>query len=167
MESRPGQLREVAVPAQSPGEHQDAFVAGGAYGVLFLLGAVEAGMGSFQYSWAVGPVPAAALGCCAAIFLTCLLAGWLMRSLGGALLPAIAWILVSFLLAMPDAQGSVIITNTAGGKWYLYGGAVSALLGVAAAFAIWVRGQSSARPGQNPPGQNPPGQDRPGQKPAR
>ncbi len=140
---------------REPGERQDAFLAGAAYGVLFLLGAVQAGMGSFQYGWAIGSVPAAALGCCAAIFLTCLLAGWLMRSLGGALLPAIAWILVSFVLAMPDAQGSVVITNTAGGKWYLYGGAVSALLGVAAAFAIWVRGQSGAKPGRDQPGQKP------------
>ncbi|MGA2826977.1 MAG: hypothetical protein ABSF03_12760 [Streptosporangiaceae bacterium] len=148
-----GQWQKTPAPAVTdsaggdrPVEHRDAFVTGGAYGVLFVLGAVEAIMGSFEYSWTVGPVPAAALGCCAALLVTCLLAGWAMRSLGGALLPAIAWILVSFLLAMPDAPGSVIITNTASGEWYLYGGAISAAIGVAVAFAIWVRGMTGAKP---------------------
>ncbi len=129
-----------------PVDHPDAFVTGGAYGVLFVVGAVEAIMGSFQYSWTVGPVPAAALGCCAAILVTCLLAGWAMRSLAGALVPAIAWIIVTFVLAMPDAPGSVIITNTASGKWYLYGGAFSAAIGVAAAFTLWVRGMPRPKP---------------------
>jgi hypothetical protein len=139
--------RQEAVQSVSgPAEHRDAFVTGGVYGVMFLLGAVEAMFGSFEYSYGVGPVPASALGCCAAILLTCLLAGWAMRSLGGALVPAIGWIIVSFVLAMPAAQGSVIITNTADGKWYLYGGAVSAAIGVAAAFTIWIRSQSGAKP---------------------
>lgn len=134
------------MPAEpDPGQHQDAFATGGAYGVLLLLGAVEALIGSFQFGWTIGQVPAAALGCCAAILLTCLLAGAAMRSLGGALVPAVAWIVVSFVLAMPDAQGSVIITNTTPGKWYLYGGAISAAIGVAAAFAIWVRGLSGPK----------------------
>jgi hypothetical protein len=147
------QWQETAKPAVTdpaepdrPVEDRDAFVTGGAYGLLFVLGAVEGIMGSFGYSWALGPVPAAALGCCAALLATCLLGGWAMHSLGGALVPAIGWILVSFLLAMPDASGSVIITNTASGKWYLYGGAVSALIGVAGAFALWIRGMPGAKP---------------------
>lgn len=143
-------MAEPAVPGPTgpkrPVEHRDAFVTGGAYGVLFVLGAVEALMGSFQYSWMVGPVPAAALGCCAALLLTCLLAGWAMRSLGGALIPAIAWIIVSFILAMPDAPGSVIITNTTAGRWYLYGGAISAAIGVAGAFVLWVRKLPGPKP---------------------
>ncbi|HYZ55265.1 MAG TPA: hypothetical protein VE733_17435 [Streptosporangiaceae bacterium] len=151
MGSRPGrpegQRQEVSVPAVSaPAEHGDAFATGGVYGVLLLLGGVEAMIGSFEYSWMAGPVPAAALGCCAAILLTCLLAGWAMQSLAGAIVPALGWIIVSFVLAMPDAQGSVIITNTPPGKWYLYGGAVSAAIGVAAAFAIWIRSQSGTKP---------------------
>lgn len=143
-------MAEPAVPGPTgpkrPVEHRDAFVTGGAYGVLFVLGAVEALMGSFQYSWMVGLVPAAALGCCAALLLTCLLAGWAMRSLGGALIPAIAWIIVSFILAMPDAPGSVIITNTTAGRWYLYGGAISAAIGVAGAFVLWVRKLPGPKP---------------------
>jgi hypothetical protein len=134
------------VRGDRPVEHRDAFVAGGAYGVLFVLGAVEGIMGSFGYSWMLGPVPAAALGWCVALLATCLLAGWAMRSLAGALVPAVGWILVSFLLAMPDAGGSVIITGTTAGEWYLYGGAVSATIGVAGAFALWIRGMPGAKP---------------------
>jgi hypothetical protein len=111
-----------------------------------VLGAIEAIMGSFGYSWMVGPVPAAALGCCAALLVTCLAAGWAMRSLAGALVPAIAWILVSFVLAMPNAEGSVVITNTAAGKWYLYGGAISAAIGIVGVFALWIRRMPGAKP---------------------
>ena len=82
-------------------------------------------MGSFQYSWMVGPVPAAALGCSR----LSLSPAW--RGLGNALTGRCAGsgdrlILVSFVLTVPDAEGSVVITNTAAGKWYLYGGAISA-----------------------------------------
>jgi hypothetical protein len=65
---------------------------------------------------------------------TCVLAGWAMRGLLGALLPAIGWFVASFVLAMPSPGGSVIIANTSAGQWYLYGGSVGALLGVGSAF---------------------------------
>ena len=45
-----------------------------------------------------------------------------MGSVSGALVPAVGWILASFVLSMPVSSGSVIIANTAAGKWYLYGG---------------------------------------------
>jgi hypothetical protein len=138
---RPQRQREApGTPAgRDPVRHGEAFVTGGAYGVLVLLGLIEAVIGSFQYGWMAGPVPAAALGCCAAILATCLLAGWGMRSFGGALAPALGWVAGSFVLAMPGAMGSVIITNTTAGRWYLYGGAISAAAGVVIAFAAWVR----------------------------
>ncbi len=146
-------MAEPAVPGggeptgrDRPVKHRDAFVTGGAYGVLFVLGAIEALMGSVGYSGMVGPVPAAARGCCAALLVTCLAAGWAMRSLAGALVPAIGWILVSFVLAMPDAAGSVVITNTAAGKWYLYGGAISAAIGIVGAFALWIRRMPGPKP---------------------
>jgi hypothetical protein len=145
-QAQPGQREAVVESVTRPAEHRDAFVTGGVYGVVFLLGAVEAMFGSFEYGYGIGPVPASALGCCAAILLTCLLAGWAMRSLAGALVPALGWVIVSFALAMPNPGGSVIITNTADGKWYLYGGAISAAIGVAAAFALWIRSQSGAKP---------------------
>ena len=48
----------------------------GVYGALFLFGAVQGVIGSFQYSRASGAVPAAALVCCAVILATCLLGAW-------------------------------------------------------------------------------------------
>ena len=61
----------------------------GVYGVLFVLGAVEGVIGSFQYSRTAGSVPLAAIAFCAAILATCLLAAWGMRSVSGALMPAV------------------------------------------------------------------------------
>jgi hypothetical protein len=107
------------------------------YAALFLAGAVQGLIGSFEYSRLA---PFAAIGFCAALLVTCLLGAWAMRSITGALWPAIGWILASFVLSMPAASGSVIIANTAAGKWYLYGGTVSSLAGIALSFGAWVRG---------------------------
>jgi hypothetical protein len=110
-------------------------VAAGVYGVLFIVGVVEGMIGSFQYSRVPKPVPVAALACCAAILLTCLLAAWAMRSVSGALLPGMGWVITAFVLSMPVASGSVIITATTPGKWFLYGGTLSVVAAVIAAFA--------------------------------
>ena len=112
----------------------------GVYGALFLFGAVQGVIGSFQYSRASGPVPVAALVCCAVILATCLLGAWAMRSIAGALCPAAGWIVASFVLSMPVSSGSVIITSTIAGEWYLYGGTVSSLAGIALSFGPWIRG---------------------------
>jgi hypothetical protein len=106
----------------------------GVYGVLFLFGAVQGLIGSFQYSRASGLVPVAALVCCAVILATCVLAAWATRSVSGAVLPGIGWILTSFVLSMPVSNGSVIITSTKAGEWYLYGGTLSVAAGVVASF---------------------------------
>lgn len=114
----------------------------GAYAVLFLLGVVEAMIGSFQYSREPKPVPVAALVCCAVILLTCVLAAWAMGSVSGALLPGMGWVITSFVLSMPVSNGSVIITATTPGKWYLYGGTLSVAAAVVASFAgmaFWPR----------------------------
>jgi hypothetical protein len=107
----------------------------GAYAVLFLLGLVEAMIGSFQYSREPKPVPVAALVCCLVILLTCVLAAWAMRSVSGALLPGMGWVITSFVLSMPVSNGSVIITATRPGEWYLYGGTLSVAAAVVASFA--------------------------------
>jgi hypothetical protein len=112
---------------------------GGTYAVLFLLGAVEGTIGSFQYLHTAGPVPLAALAFCAALLVTCLLAGWGMRAVSGALVPAMGWIIASFVLSMPVSNGSVIITASAPGEWYLYGGTLSAVIAVVAAFGGSIR----------------------------
>src|SRR6516165_8803968 len=109
------------------------------YAMLFLLGAVQGVIGSFQYSWMVGPVPVAALVCCAVLLATCLLGAWATRSVSGAFAPAAGWMLAAFVLSMPVSNGSVIITNTAAGRWYLYGGTLCAVAGVVASFGAWIR----------------------------
>ena len=115
------------------------------YGMLFVLGAVQGVIGSFHYNQMAGPVPVAALAWCAVLLATCLLGAWAMRSVSGALAPAAGWILAAFLMSMPVSNGSVIITNTAAGRWYLYGGTVTAVAGALLAFVVVVRGQGRTR----------------------
>lgn len=114
----------------TPNRTAGAAVTAGCYAALFLLGVMEGLIGCFQFSRSVGPVPVAALGFALAILATCLLAGWGMRSPIAALTPAAGWFFASFVLSLPTAGGSVIVTNTSAGKWYLYGGAACAGLGV-------------------------------------
>jgi hypothetical protein len=115
----------------------------GVYGVLFLLGAVQGLIGSFQYGWTAGSVPVAALVCCAVIVATCLLGAWATHSPSGAILPGMGWLITSFVLSMPDSNGSVIITSTAAGKTYLYGGTLSVALAVVVSLVTTAR---AARP---------------------
>ena len=109
------------------------------YAVLVVLGAMEGLIGSFQYGWMAGPVPVAALVCCAVLLATCLLAAWGLRSPSGAFAPAAGWLLAAFLMSVPVSGGSVIITNTTAGRWFLYGGTLSAVVAVAVSFWLWVR----------------------------
>lgn len=113
------------------------------YILLFVLGALQGIIGSFQYSQGPGPLVAIILD--VIIFATCVLAGWGLRTLSGGLLPAVGWIVASFVLSMPRANGSVIIANTAEGKWYLYGGSVAAAVGAATAFRYLARTRSRPR----------------------
>jgi Family of unknown function (DUF6113) len=115
------------------------------YGMLFVLGAVQGVIGSFQYSWMAGSVPVAALAWCAVLLATCLLGAWAMRSVSGALAPAAGWILAAFLMSMPVSNGSVIITNTAAGRWYLYGGTATAVAGTLLALVVVIRSQGRTR----------------------
>ena len=105
-----------------------------AYVLLFLLGAMEGVIGCFQFSRGIGGVPVVALGFCALIFATCLLAGAGMGSPMAAIVVAVGWLAASFVLTLPTAGGSVIVTNTTAGKLYLYGGAVCAGLGIVVSF---------------------------------
>jgi hypothetical protein len=131
---------QPATTRTAPVGRGEAFVTGGAYATLFLLGLAVGVVSSFQYSRAViGSVPLAALAFCLLIFATCVLGGWAMRGVGGALLPAVGWFVASFGLAMPNAEGSVVIANTGAGEWFLYGGSVCALLGVGSALVISIR----------------------------
>ncbi len=104
-------------------------------------------IGSFQFPHSVGSVPLAALAFCLLILLTCLLAGRGVGSAMGALAPAVGWVVSSLVLSLPTPGGSVIVTNSAAGKWYLYGGTICASLGVGLA----LRGQRRPRrlPGED------------------
>jgi hypothetical protein len=76
---------------------------------------------------------------CVVLLATCLLGAWAMRSVGGALWPALGWIIASFVLSMPVSSGSVIITDSTAGKWYLYGGTVASLSAVGLSLLSGVR----------------------------
>jgi hypothetical protein len=123
----------------------DQLTAIAAYVVLFLLGAAEALIGCFQYSR--GPVPLAAVCFAAGILVTCLLAGWGMRTALGGLMPGAGWLATSFALATGTQGGSVLITNTAAGEWFLFGGAACAAGGCLAAYLGWSKSTRAAREG--------------------
>jgi hypothetical protein len=121
-------------------DHGTAFVTGGAYALLLVLGAIQGLIGSFQYSaWMIGSFPAAAILFCVILLVTCVFGSWGMGSVAGAILPALGWIIASFVLDSPSRQGSVIVAAVPSGEWYLYGGAIAALLGIVVAFFMWVR----------------------------
>ncbi len=119
------------------------------YVVLFVLGALQGMIGSFNYSRS--PVPLAAIILAVVIFATCVLAGWGTGTFGGGVAPAMGWIIASFVLSMPVSNGSVIITASAPGEWYLYGGTLSAVIAVAAAFGGSIR-TARTQPGRTQPG---------------
>ena len=125
----------------TPDRRGATVVTSSAYTLLFLLGALEGLLGAFHYSQAIGPVPAGALVADLVIFVTCVAAAWGMRAPTGGLMPAVGWFAAAFVLAMATPGGSVVITNTSAGKWFLYGGAVCAVAAVMTSFA-W---QSRAR----------------------
>jgi hypothetical protein len=120
-----------------------AFTTGIGYLSLFVLGAVQGLIGSFQYSR--GPAPFIAILLILILFATCVLAGWGLRTYSAGTLPALGWVIASFILAMPRPNGSVIVESSSAGEWYLYGGALAAAAGAAVTFYLWLRTKSRAR----------------------
>jgi len=152
--------------AAGPGDEGRA-VTVGAYLALFLLGMAQAILGAFFYD--SGPVPIAAIGFGAAIFGTCLLGGWGLRRPAGALAPAAGWLIAAFVLASGTSGGSVLITATTAGTWFLFGGAASAAAGLVTVFLVWSgprRSRGQAPAGRALPGlRNAPARRRPGGRP--
>ncbi len=122
-----------------PADHDGRLVAAGAYAVLLVLGVAEGLIGSFQFSRVVGPVPLAALAFDLLILLTCVAAAWGMRRPLGGLMPAVGWFVASFVMAMATPGGSIVITNSGPGRWFLFGGAACAVAGVIVGFIMWPR----------------------------
>jgi len=120
-----------------PDSGRRAMITAASYLLLLVLGGLQGMIGSFYYS--NRPVPLVAIGFAVLIFATCLFAGWGMQTRGAGVLPAVGWIAASFILAMPRATGSVIITATSAGEWYLYGGALAAGVGAVIAIFAWSR----------------------------
>ncbi|MGH3263932.1 MAG: DUF6113 family protein [Trebonia sp.] len=119
----------------SPGAQRALTAAG--YVMLFVLGALQGLIGSFQYSRS--PAPLIAIILAVIIFATCAGCGLGIGTFGACLLPAVGWIAASFVLSMPRSNGSVIITATAAGEWYLYGGALACVAGCLTTFVARVR----------------------------
>lgn len=107
------------------------------YVALFLVGGVQGLIGSFQFGH--GPVPLVAILFDVAILASCVLGSWGMSTALGGVLPAAGWFIVTLVLTSTAAGGSVIVTDTHAGMWFLYGGAVCAAAGAVYAFARWSR----------------------------
>ena len=131
-----------AAPVRRP----SAITAAAGYVLLLVLGVAEGLLGVFWYGGSLGPVPVAALGWAAGILVTCVGAAWGMQAATAGLMPAVGWFAAVFIMAMPTRGGSVLITNTSAGKWFLYGGTVCALAGVVASFATQGRARAQGRP---------------------
>ncbi len=126
-----GQRREVGVVT--------------AYAALFVLGALEGLIGCFQFARTLGGIPVAALAFCVLILVTSVAGAAGMGTALGGVLPAIGWLAASFVLTLPTAAGSVIVTSTFAGEWYLYGGAACAAVGVVASFRWRLRRPGAGR----------------------
>jgi hypothetical protein len=112
-------------------------VAVAAYVALLLLGAAIGLVGTFWYGQ--GPAPLVAILFDLAILAVCVLGSTGMRSALGGVLPTAGWFAVTLVLNGSSAGGSVLVTDTSAGKWFLFGGAVCAAAGFVYAFAVWSR----------------------------
>jgi hypothetical protein len=127
------QTERTQVGGQPTRSSERLIIAGG-YAMLLVLGALEGLIGTFQYSRALGAVPVGAVGFAVLIGVTCALGALgTLRPLGG-LLPAVGWLVIALVLAQATSGGSVVITNTAAGEWFLFGGAACAAAGVVTGF---------------------------------
>lgn len=110
-----------------------------AYVALFLLGVMQGLIGCFQFSHSLAGIPVMSLAFCALLLVTCVAGAAGMGTALGGVLPAIGWMAASFVLTLPTPEGSVIVTNTTAGEWYLYGGAACAAMGIVASFGLRLR----------------------------
>ena len=133
MESTPDPPRDPGA-----GRPDSRLVIVGAYVTLLLLGVLQGLVGCFQFSRSLGTFPVAALAFPVAIGVTCVLSAWGMQRPLGGLMPGVGWFITSFVLAMGTPGGSVVITNTTAGKWFLFGGSICVAAGVVIAFAVCV-----------------------------
>lgn len=113
------------------GPAANTVVSGVAYGLLQVAGLLAGVLGSFSYSWMLGPVPAAAIGLIAANFAGCWAAGRGMGGKAGAGVLWAGWCVAVIVLSTPRSAGDVIITGDGIGYLFLLGGMASGGLAVA------------------------------------
>jgi hypothetical protein len=130
----------------TPVRRTSAITAAGGYVLLLVLGVAEGLLGVFWYAGSLGPLRIAALGWALGILATCVGAAWGMQAATAGLMPAVGWFAAVFIMAMPTRGGSVLITNTSAGEWFLYGGTVCVLAGVVTSFATQGRARAQSRP---------------------
>ncbi|MBC6457787.1 DUF6113 family protein [Actinomadura sp. HBU206391] len=127
-----------------------AFVTGGAYGVLVVLGLALGLTGSFLFSGTVDSVPIAAIFFVLLNFCCFHLAGWAMRTPLGALAPAVPWLVVVVLMSARRPEGDLVVTGTLPGYVFMVGGMAAALVAVVGAFSrsggSWLLGGIDAGP---------------------
>jgi hypothetical protein len=124
---RPGM--DDAGPAAPP-TRLEAFVSGGAYGVLAVSGAVVGLLGSFYHAVDVGPIPAFAIAFALLNLGAFRLAGWVMGTRLGATAPALAWLLIVIFMSSRRPEGDLVISGSAAGYVYILGGSVAAVLAI-------------------------------------
>ncbi|NRQ35828.1 hypothetical protein HII36_28930 [Nonomuraea sp. NN258] len=97
--------------------HAESALGGAAYGMLFVLGVVMGVVGGFTHllgwlawCWVLG------------LFAVCLGAGKLLRSRLGAAATGAGWLVMSMLFTLPMEAGDIVVTDSAAGYTYLYGG---------------------------------------------
>ena len=142
MNSEPGEQGVSAARTSGSGRHE-RLIGICAYALLFLFGLLQGVIGCFQYGR--GPAPLAAVGFDLAILATCLLSAWGMRTAVGGLMPGVGWFVAAFVLATGTRGGSVLITNTTAGEWFLFGGAASAAAGCLLSYVRWSKAGQSTR----------------------
>jgi hypothetical protein len=126
-----------------PSAESHRTVIAGGYIALLLLGMVQGLIGTFWYSQGPGVLLAVLFD--AVILATCMLGAWGMRTALGGMLPAVGWFVTTLVLSGNSAGGSVIVTDTAAGKWFLFGGSLCAVAGAVYAFARWSRASREHR----------------------
>lgn len=127
----------------NPRGRRERLIGISAYVALFLFGLLQAVVGCFQYSR--GPGPLVAAGFDLAILATCVLGAWGMRTPAGGLMPGVGWFAAAFVLATATQGGSVLITNSTAGQWFLFGGSACAAVGCLMSYLIWSKASQRGR----------------------
>ena len=123
--SQPAQDQETSGPGRV-----DAILAGGAYGMLLLLGLFVGIYGAFLFSLSVASVPVGAIVAVVVNFVMCRAAGRMMRTRLAALLPAVGWLIAVVVLSSKSGEGDLVVTGTVAGYVFLFGGTVAAAIAI-------------------------------------